>query len=274
LPVKKYKPTTPGRRFLVGIDYSELTKKKPEKTLTKPIKKKAGRNVSGRITVRHKGGGHKRKYRVIDFKRKKDDIIARVNSIEYDPNRSCNIALIVYRDGEKNYILAPRGIKVGDSVISGDNVDIKTGNTLPLRKIPTGTFVHNIEMQLGKGGQLARSAGSSAQLMAKEGDYGNLKLPSGEIRLINLNCRATIGQVGNVEHDIMIKGKAGRSRWLGIRPTTRGTSMNPVDHPHGGGEGRGKSGRPPSSPTGVKAIGYKTRKKRKPSDKMIIKRRK
>ncbi|MGB3347012.1 MAG: 50S ribosomal protein L2 [Candidatus Humimicrobiia bacterium] len=274
MPVKKYKPTTPGRRFLVGIDYSELTKKKPEKTLTKPIKKKAGRNVSGRITVRHKGGGHKRKYRVIDFKRKKDDIIARVNSIEYDPNRSCNIALIVYRDGEKNYILAPRGIKVGDSVISGDNVDIKTGNTLPLRKIPTGTFVHNIEMQLGKGGQLARSAGSSAQLMAKEGDYGNLKLPSGEIRLINLNCRATIGQVGNVEHDIMIKGKAGRSRWLGIRPTTRGTSMNPVDHPHGGGEGRGKSGRPPSSPTGVKAIGYKTRKKRKPSDKMIIKRRK
>ncbi|GAH55268.1 unnamed protein product, partial [marine sediment metagenome] len=177
MPVKKYKPTTPGRRFLVGIDYSELTKKKPEKTLTKPIKKKAGRNVSGRITVRHKGGGHKRKYRVIDFKRKKDDIIARVNSIEYDPNRSCNIALIVYRDGEKNYILAPRGIKVGDSVISGDNVDIKTGNTLPLRKIPTGTFVHNIEMQLGKGGQLARSAGSSAQLMAKEGDYGNLKLP-------------------------------------------------------------------------------------------------
>jgi len=274
LPVKKYKPTTPGRRFLVGIDYSELTKKKPEKTLTKPIKKKAGRNVSGRITVRHKGGGHKRKYRVIDFKRKKDDIIARVNSIEYDPNRSCNIALIVYRDGEKNYILAPRGIKVGDSVISGDNVDIKTGNTLPLRKIPTGTFVHNIEMQLGKGGQLARSAGSSAQLMAKEGDYGNLKLPSGEIRLINLSCRATIGQVGNVEHDIMIKGKAGRSRWLGIRPTTRGTSMNPVDHPHGGGEGRGKSGRPPSSPTGVKAIGYKTRKKRKLSDKMIIKRRK
>ncbi|MBU2598289.1 MAG: 50S ribosomal protein L2 [Actinobacteria bacterium] len=274
MPVKKYKPTTPGRRFLIGIDYSELTKKKPEKTLTKPIKKKAGRNVSGRITVRHKGGGHKRKYRVIDFKRKKDDIIARVNSIEYDPNRSCNIALIVYRDGEKNYILAPRGIKVGDSVISGDNVDIKTGNTLPLRKIPTGTFVHNIEMQLGKGGQLARSAGSSAQLMAKEGDYGNLKLPSGEIRLINLNCRATIGQVGNVEHDIMIKGKAGRSRWLGIRPTTRGTAMNPVDHPHGGGEGRGKSGRPPSSPTGVKAIGYKTRKKRKPSDKMIIKRRK
>lgn len=274
MPVKKYKPTTPGRRFLVGIDYSELTKKKPEKTLTKPIKKKAGRNVSGRITVRHKGGGHKRKYRVIDFKRKKDDIIARVNSIEYDPNRSCNIALIVYRDGEKNYILAPRGIKVGDSVISGDNVDIKTGNTLPLRKIPTGTFVHNIEMQLGKGGQLARSAGSSAQLMAKEGDYGNLKLPSGEMRLINLSCRATIGQVGNVEHDIMIKGKAGRSRWLGIRPTTRGTSMNPVDHPHGGGEGRGKSGRPPSSPTGVKAIGYKTRKKRKPSDKMIIKRRK
>lgn len=274
MPVKKYKPTTPGRRFLIGIDYSELTKKKPEKTLTKPIKKKAGRNVSGRITVRHKGGGHKRKYRVIDFKRKKDDIIARVNSIEYDPNRSCNIALIVYRDGEKNYILAPRGIKVGDSVISGDNVDIKTGNTLPLRKIPTGTFVHNIEMQIGKGGQLARSAGSSAQLMAKEGDYGNLKLPSGEIRLINLNCRATIGQVGNVEHDIMIKGKAGRSRWLGIRPTTRGTAMNPVDHPHGGGEGRGKSGRPPSSPTGVKAIGYKTRKKRKPSDKMIIKRRK
>lgn len=274
MPVKKYKPTTPGRRFLIGINYSELTKKKPEKTLTKPIKKKAGRNVSGSITVRHKGGGHKRKYRVIDFKRKKDDIVARVNSIEYDPNRSCNIALIVYKDGEKNYILAPRGIKVGDSVISGDNVDIKTGNTLPLRKIPTGTFVHNIEMQPGKGGQLVRSAGSSAQLMAKEGDYGNLKLPSGEIRLINLNCRATIGQVGNVEHDIMIKGKAGRSRWLGIRPTTRGTAMNPVDHPHGGGEGRGKSGRPPSSPTGVKAIGYKTRKKRKPSDKMIIKRRK
>lgn len=274
MPVKKYKPTTPGRRFLVGIDYSKLTKKKPEKMLTKPIKKKAGRNVSGRITVRHKGGGHKRKYRVIDFKRKKDNIPARVNSIEYDPNRSCNIALIVYKDGEKNYILAPRGIKVGDSVISGDNVDIKTGNTLPLRKIPTGTFVHNVEMQIGKGGQLVRSAGSSAQLMAKEGDYGNLKLPSGEIRLINLNCRATIGQVGNVEHDIMIKGKAGRSRWLGIRPTTRGTAMNPVDHPHGGGEGRGKSGRPPSSPTGVKAIGYKTRKKRKPSDKMIIKRRK
>lgn len=274
MPVKKYKPTSPGRRFLVGIDYSNLTKKKPEKSLTKPIKKKAGRNVSGRITVRHKGGGHKRRYRVIDFKRNKDNIPAKVASIEYDPNRSCNIALIIYKDGKKSYILAPKGLKVGNIVISGDDIDIKVGNTLTLGKIPTGTYVHNIEMQPGKGGQLVRSAGSSAQLMAKERDYGHIKLPSGEIRLINLNCRATIGQVGNIEHEITSKGKAGRSRWLGIRPTTRGVVMNPVDHPHGGGEGKGKAGRPPASPTGVKAIGYKTRKKRKPSGKMIIRKRK
>ena len=274
MPVKKYKPTTPGRRFLVGVDYSDITRKKPEKSLTRPIKKKAGRNVSGRITVRHRGGGHKRKYRIIDFKRIKDNIPAKVGTIEYDPNRSCNIALIVYKDGEKSYILAPRDLKVGDTVISGNDIDIKTGNTLPLRKIPIGTFVHNIEMQQGKGGQLARSAGSSAQLVAKEGIYGHVKLPSGEIRLINLNCRATIGQVGNIEHEIMSKGKAGRSRWLGIRPATRGIVMNPVDHPLGGGEGRGKAGRPPTSPTGVKAIGYKTRKKRKRSNKMIIKKRK
>lgn len=274
MPVKKYKPTSPGRRFLVGVDYSNLTKKKPEKSLTKPIKKKAGRNVSGSITVRHRGGGHKRKYRVIDFKRNKDNIPAKVASIEYDPNRSCNIALIIYKDGEKSYILAPKGLKVGDIVISGDDADIKVGNTLTLGKIPTGTYVHNIEMQPGKGGQLVRSAGSSAQLMAKEGEYGHIKLPSSEIRLVNLNCRATIGQVGNIEHEVTSKGKAGRSRWLGIRPTTRGVVMNPVDHPHGGGEGKGKAGRPPVSPTGVKSIGYKTRKKRKPSDKMIIRKRK
>ncbi len=271
--VKKYKPTSPGRRFTIVSDFQEITKEKPEKSLTAPLSKKAGRNVHGRITTRHKGGGHKRRYRIIDFKRDKDGIPAKVVAIEYDPNRSARIALLHYADGEKRYILAPQNLKIGDEVMSGLDADIKPGNALPLHKIPVGTSVHNIEIYPGKGAQLARSAGTFAQIVAKEGDYAQLKLPSGEARMIRQSCRATIGEVGNVEHEIVSLGKAGRSRWLGKRPAVRGSAMNPVDHPHGGGEGKAPIGRQPVTPWGKPTLGYKTRKK-KPSDKYIIRRRK
>ncbi|WP_227764117.1 50S ribosomal protein L2 [Zhaonella formicivorans] len=274
MAIKKFKPTSPGRRQMTVSTFEEITAKEPEKSLVVPLKKKAGRNSQGRLTVRHQGGGHKRLYRIIDFKRNKDDIPAKVATIEYDPNRSANIALLNYADGEKRYILAPYGLKVGDTVISGENVDIKTGNALPLKSIPVGTIIHNIELKAGKGGQLVRTAGASAQLMAKEGKYGQVRLPSGEVRLISLECKATIGQVGNLDHENITIGKAGRARWLGIRPTVRGVVMNPVDHPHGGGEGRSPVGRKhPVTPWGKPALGAKTRKKRKASDKMIIKRR-
>lgn len=259
---------------MTGLTFEEITKKEPEKSLTVPLKKKSGRNAQGRITVRHQGGGHKRLYRVVDFKRNKDNIPARVAAIEYDPNRSANIALLHYQDGHKAYMIAPNNLNVGDFVVSGPEADIKTGNTLPLKDIPVGSLIHNIELRPGKGGQLVRSAGAVAQLMAKEGAYAHVRLPSGEVRLIHVNCRATIGQVGNLEYENQTLGKAGRSRWLGIRPTVRGSVMNPVDHPHGGGEGRAPIGRKyPVSPWGKIAIGGKTRKK-KPSDKMIVRKRK
>jgi len=257
------------------LTFEEITKKEPEKSLLAPLKKKAGRNVYGRITVRHRGGGHKRRYRIIDFKRDKDGIPGKVAAIEYDPNRTAFIALIHYVDGEKRYIIAPHGLKVGDVIESGENVDIKVGNALPLKNIPVGTIVHNIELIPGEGGQLVRAAGAAAQLMAKEGDYVHIRMPSGEIRLINANCRATIGQVSNIDHENIKIGKAGRSRWLGRRPAVRGSVMNPVDHPHGGGEGKAPIGHPgPLTPWGKPAVGYKTRKKGKASDKFIIKRRK
>ncbi len=274
MAIKKFKPTSPGRRQMTVIDRSVLTAEEPEKSLVEPLTKKAGRNNLGRITVRHRGGGHKRAYRVVDFRRDKDGVPARVVSLEYDPNRSAHIALLHYADGEKRYILAPVGLKVGDQVISGEDADIKPGNALPLRRIPTGTIIHNIELQPGKGGQLARAAGTEAQLVAKEGDYAHVRLPSGEVRLVRLDCKATIGQVGNVDHENVVLGKAGRSRWLGWRPAVRGSAMNPVDHPHGGGEGRAPIGRPhPSTPWGKPALGVKTRKKKKPSDRYIVKRR-
>jgi len=273
--IKAYKPTSPGRRQMTVLTFEEVTKKQPEKSLLAPLKKKAGRNVYGRITVRHRGGGHKRRYRIIDFKRDKDGIPGKVAAIEYDPNRTAFIALIHYVDGEKRYIIAPHGLKVGDVIESGENVDIKVGNALPLKNIPVGTIVHNIELIPGKGGQLVRAAGAAAQLMAKEGDYVHIRMPSGEIRLINANCRATIGQVSNIDHENVKIGKAGRSRWLGRRPAVRGSAMNPVDHPHGGGEGKAPIGHPgPLTPWGKPALGYKTRKKGKASDKFIIKRRK
>jgi len=271
--VKKFKPTSPGRRFATVSDFEEITKRKPEKSLTTALPRKSGRNVYGRITTRHLGGRHKRKYRIIDFKRDKDGVPARVASIEYDPNRSARIALLHYADGEKRYILAPLKLKVGDEVVSGADADIKPGNALSLRKIPVGTVIHNIELKQGRGAQLARSAGSVVQIMAKEGNYGQLKLPSGEVRMVHLECRATIGQVGNIEHEIVSVGKAGRSRWLGKRPAVRGTVMNPVDHPHGGGEGKATPGRHPVTPWGKPTIGYRTRK-RKLSDKYIVRRRK
>ncbi|MDH7498437.1 MAG: 50S ribosomal protein L2, partial [Syntrophomonadaceae bacterium] len=236
--VKKFKPTSPGRRQMTVLTFDEITKVEPEKALTTPLKKTGGRNAGGRETVRHRGGGHKRQYRIIDFKRTKDGIPAKVASIEYDPNRSANIALLHYVDGEKRYILAPHGLKVGDKVMSGPDADIKVGNALPMKNIPVGTTIHNVELKPGKGGQMVRSAGASAQLMAKEGDYAHVRLPSGEVRLVHVNCRATIGQIGNLDHENVSIGKAGRSRWRGRRPTVRGAAMNPVDHPHGGGEGR------------------------------------
>ncbi len=270
--VKKFKPTSAGRRFATVSDFSEITKRKPEKSLTAPLNKKGGRNVHGRTTVRHVGGGHKRRYRIIDFKRNKKDVPAKVIAIEYDPNRSANIALLNYGDGEKRYIIAPVGLKVGDEVVSSTTADIKIGNAIPLKNIPLGTMIHNIELKPGQGGKLARSAGAAVQLVAKEGNYGQIKLPSGEVRMVHLDCLATIGQVGNVENEILSLGKAGRSRWLGKRPKVRGTVMNPVDHPHGGGEGKSK-GHLPSTPWGTPTIGYRTRKK-KISDRLIIRRRK
>jgi len=275
MAVKKYSPTSPARRFMTVSTFENITKKEPEKSLLETKRKTGGRNAYGRITVRHQGGGNKKKYRVIDFKRDKDGIPAKVAAIEYDPNRTANIALLYYVDGEKRYILAPLDIKVGDVVESGPNADIKPGNALPLANIPVGTMVHNIELKPGKGGQLVRSAGGSAQLMAKEGDYAQVRLPSGEVRMIRISCKATIGQVSNVEHENIKIGKAGRSRWMGIRPTVRGVVMNPVDHPHGGGEGKSPIGRPsPVTPWGKPTLGYKTRQKNKKSDKFIVKRRK
>ena len=271
--VKKVKPTSPGRRFQTYSTYAEVTCREPEKSLLKPLRKTGGRNVNGRITARHRGGGHKRHYRVIDFRRDKINIPAKVATIEYDPNRSARIALLHYVDGEKRYILAPLNLKVGDTVLSSDNADIQPGNTLPLANIPLGTHIHNIELRLGKGGQIVRSAGTYAQLMAKENRYALIKLPSGEVRMVLLNCRATIGQLGNVIHENIALGKAGRKRWLGKRPKVRGVAMNPVDHPMGGGEGRSSGGRHPCSPWGVPTKGFKTRDKRKKSSRLIVKRR-
>ena len=274
MPIKFYKPTTPSRRGMSVVDYSELSKKGPEKSLLEPLKKHAGRNSYGRITVRHKGGGNRRKYRVIDFKRQKFDVPGTVLSIEYDPNRSAHIALVEYEDGEKRYIIAPHGIKPGHKIMAGQNADILPGNALALADIPTGTFVHNVELHPGKGAQLARSAGNMAQLMAKEGKLALLRLPSGELRNVPIECMATIGQVGNIEHENVKIGKAGRKRHMGIRPTVRGSVMNPCDHPHGGGEGKSPIGRPgPVTPWGKPTLGYKTRKKHKQSDKYIVKRR-
>ena len=274
MAIKTYKPTTPSRRQMTVIDYSELSKVAPEKSLLEPMKKTSGRNSYGRITVRHHGGGNRRKYRVIDFKRNKADMPATVLTIEYDPNRSAFIALVQYEDGEKRYIVAPHGLKVGDVIESGVNADIKPGNALPLANIPVGTFIHNVELYPGKGAQLARAAGIMAQLMAKEGDYAQVRLPSGEVRKVSMQCRATIGEVGNADHANIQIGKAGRKRHMGIRPTVRGSVMNPNDHPHGGGEGRAPIGRKgPVTPWGKPALGYKTRKKNKASNQYIVKRR-
>jgi len=270
--IRRLKSTSSGARFMTVADFSEVTKKEPEKSLTRPLKSTGARNNQGRITVRFRGGRHKRRYRIIDFRRDKWGVPAKVAAIEYDPNRSARIALLHYADGEKRYILAPLGLQVGDTVMAGPEAEIRPGNALPLKDIPLGTFIHNLELQPGKGGQVARSAGAYAQLMAKEGKYAHVRMPSGEIRLFLLGCMATVGQVGNVDHENITLGKAGRARWLGRRPHVRGTAMNPVDHPHGGGEGRTK-GRHPVSPWGWPTKGYKTRKK-KPSDKWIVKRRK
>jgi large subunit ribosomal protein L2 len=270
--VKEYKPTSAGRRFMSGLTFDEITKKGPEKSLLTKVKKTGGRNHSGKITTRHIGGGHKKRYRIVDFKRNKLEIPGKVHSVEYDPYRSANIALIHYVDGEKRYIIAPLGLKVNDVIVSSlkPDTEIKEGNALPLKFIPLGTFVHNVEMKPGKGGQLARSAGSYAQLVAKEGEYGHVRLPSGGVRLVNLVCTATIGQVGNIDHENITVGKAGKPRWQGVRPTVRGTAMNPVDHPLGGGEGRSKGGRHPCSPWGQLSKGLKTRKNKR-TDKFIIK---
>jgi len=274
MPIKKFNPTSPARRFMTVSTFEEITKKEPEKSLLEPLRKKGGRNSYGRITVRHQGGGAKQKYRVIDFKRDKDGIKAKVAAIEYDPNRTANIALLHYVDGEKRYIIAPVGLRAGDFVESGENADIKPGNSLRLMNIPVGTMIHNIELKPGKGAQLVRAAGNAAQLMAKEGDYAQIRLPSGEVRMIRLNCKATIGQVSNLENENISIGKAGRKRWMGIRPTVRGVVMNPVDHPHGGGEGKSPIGRPsPVTPWGKPTLGLKTRKKKNKSDKFIVKRR-
>jgi len=272
MAIKKFRPTTPSRRNMTMSDYAEITTDKPLKSLLVSTKRSGGRNNQGKITVRHRGGGAKQAYRLIDFKRTKDGIPAKVSTIEYDPNRSAYIALVVYADGEKRYIIAPVGLKVGDVIVSGADSDIKVGNTLPISNIPLGSTIHNIELQVGKGGQLVRSAGSSAQLMAKEGEYAQVRLPSGEVRYIRLNCRATIGTVSNVTHDIVNIGKAGRKRHLGFRPTVRGSVMNPNDHPHGGGEGKAPVGHAsPMTPWGKPALGYKTRKTKKYSDKFIVK---
>ena len=273
MAVKTYKPTSPSRRGLVSPTFEEITRAKPERSLVKTLRKLGGRNFRGKITVRHRGGGHKRRYRLIDFKREKHGIPARVASIEYDPNRSARIALLVYADGEKRYIIAPLGLRVGDQVLSGPGAEVRVGNAMPLTNMPLGTQVHNVELKLGRGGQLVRAAGTSAQLMAKEGGYVILRLPSGEMRMVLDRCMATVGQVGNVDHGNIKLGKAGRKRWLGIRPTVRGSAMNPNDHPHGGGEGRAPIGMPsPKSPWGKPTLGKRTRG-RKPSDKYIVRRR-
>ncbi len=271
--IKINKPTSPGRRFQSVSTFEELTDTRAEKSLLKSLKRSGGRNSNGRITVRHRGGGCKRLYRIIDFKRDKDGIPAKVASIEYDPNRSANIALLYYADGEKRYIIAPNNLQVGDRLLSGEGAEIRIGNALPLKNIPLGTYVHNIEMNIGHGGQIARGAGTYAQLMAKEGKYAQLKLPSGEVRMVLLDCKATIGQVGNLDQENISIGKAGRNRWLGRRPHVRGVAMNPVDHPHGGGEGKSSGGRHPVTPWGVPTKGFRTRK-RKSSDRLIIRRRK
>ena len=273
MAVKRYKPTSPARRLMTVADYGQISKEKPHRALLEDQRKSGGRNNAGKITVRHIGGGNKRKYRIIDYKRNKDGIPATVKSIQYDPNRSAYIALLAYADGEKRYILAPVGLNVGDKVVSGAGADIKVGNALPLTDIPVGTVIHNIEMKPGRGGQIARGAGASAQLMAREGDYATIKMPSGEMRLIPAVCRATIGQVGNLEHEIVRVGKAGKTRHLGTRPTVRGSVMNPNDHPHGGGEGKSPVGHAgPETPWGKPALGYKTRKKKNPTSKFILKR--
>ena len=272
MPVKKYKPTSAGKRFMTTIDFSDLSKVEPEKSLTEVRKKHSGRNNNGHITVRHKGGGTRKLYRIIDFKRSKDAIPAKVATVEYDPNRSARIALLNYKDGEKRYILAPLGLKVGDVVESGPSADIKTGNCLPIKNIPVGTVIHNIELRPGQGGKLVRSAGGSAQLMAKEDDYAQVRMPSGEVRKIMVVCRATIGQLGNVEHENEVIGKAGRQRHRGKRPSVRGIAMNPVDHPHGGGEARSTSGRPPTTPWGQMTMGKKTRRNKRTQN-MIVRKR-
>ena len=272
--IKRYKPTSAARRFMTVSTFEEITCTKPERSLVEDQRHTAGRNAQGKITVRHHGGGNKRKYRIIDFKRNKDGVKAVVKTIEYDPNRTANIALLCYEDGEKRYILAPIGLSVGDVIVSGADADIKVGNALPLEAIPVGTMVHNIELQPGKGGQIARAAGMAAQLMAKEGNMATLKMPSGEMRYVSVKCKATVGQVGNLDHEIIRIGKAGKVRHMGIRPTVRGSVMNPCDHPHGGGEGKSPVGRPgPVTPWGKPALGYKTRKKKNPTDKFIVKRR-
>ena len=273
MAIRRYKPTSPGRRFMSVSSFDEITKTEPEKSLTEPLKKSGGRNANGRITRRHQGGGHKRLYRQIDFKRVKDGVPAKVAAIEYDPNRSARIALLHYADGAKAYILAPARLQVGAAVESGPNADIKPGNALPLANIPTGTLVHNVELKPGQGGKMARSAGSGVQLVAKDEGYGVLRLQSGEMRRVPLTCRATVGQVGNVDHENITGGKAGRSRWRGKRPTVRGSAMNPVDHPHGGGEGKSKGGRHPVTPWGVPTLGKRTRRKHKESDKLIVRAR-
>jgi large subunit ribosomal protein L2 len=270
MAIKKHKPTSPGRRFSTWVDSRELTRSKPEKSLVKGKSSSGGRNTKGRVTSRHRGGGAKRRYRTIDFKRRKDGVPAKVAAIEYDPNRSAFIALLHYRDGEKRYILAPQRLTVGMEVVSGDGADIQVGNALPLARVPTGTVVHNVELTPGRGGQLGRSAGASIQLVAKEGKSATLRLPSGEMRMVPAECRATIGSIGNADHENVSIGKAGRNRHRGIRPQTRGTAMNPVDHPHGGGEGKTTAGRHPVTPWGVPTLGYRTRKKRKPSSKFIV----
>lgn len=272
MAIKTYKPTSPGRRFRTVPAFEEITTSAPEKSLVKPLKKSGGRNSYGRTTSRHIGGGHKRKFRIIDFKREKMDIPAKVATIEYDPNRSARIALLHYADGEKRYIIAPLGLKPGDTIVSSEKADIKTGNAVPLKNIPLGSFVHNVELKVGKGGQIIRSAGSYGQLMAKEGDYAQVRLPSGEVRKIFIECRATVGQVGNIDHENVSFGKAGRTRWTGRRPHVRGVAMNPVDHPLGGGEGKSSGGRHPVTPWGKPTKGYKTRKN-KSTDKYIIKKR-
>jgi large subunit ribosomal protein L2 len=272
--IKRYRPITPSQRQMTVSDFSEITKASPEKSLTVHLKKHSGRNGQGKITVRHRGGGAKIKYRLIDFKRDKDGIPAKVNAIEYDPNRSANIALLFYADGEKRYIISPIGVKVGDTLMSGTEAEIRPGNALPMKAIPVGTEIHNIEMKLGRGAQMVRSAGNVAQLMAKDDKYATVRLPSGEMRLVPVNCRATIGQVGNPDNELINVGKAGKKRHMGIRPTVRGSVMNPNDHPHGGGEGRAPIGRPaPSTPWGKPALGYKTRKKNKQSNKYIVRKR-